>query len=335
VSRDVAIDLGTTTTLVHGLEPGSLLIERSVLAIDRDTGAVVAAGADAWRMIGRAPERVEALRPLSAGSISNFDATATLLESVLGRGRSARRSRLHALVAVPGTMGAVERRAVVEATLAAGARSCRLVAQPPAAALGAGLPVWGPVGSLVVDAGGGSCEISLVAMGGMVVNKALRMGGSDLDASIQDHLRHEHALVIGERTAEAVKEAVGSASPSPELERKAEVAGRDLASGVETSVIVTSGEIREAITAQLRELVSATLECIGDSPPDLVEDVMRRGITLSGGGSLLAGMAVLLADEIGVPVQLSSHPVEAVVRGAARALESGRALESMLLDPDQ
>lgn len=334
MSRDVAIDLGTTTTLVHGLEPGYLLTERSVLAIDRDTGAVVAAGADAWRMIGRAPEQVGAVRPLSAGSISDFDATATLLESVLSSGGSSRRSRLHVLVAVPGTMGAVERRAVVEAALAAGARSCRLIAQPLAAALGAGLPVSEPVGSLVVDAGGGSCEISLVAMGGLVVNTTLRVGGCDLDSSIQDHLRREHALLIGERTAEAVKEAVGSAWPSPEFERKAEVTGRDLASGVETSVIVTSGEIREAITAQLRELVAATLECIGDSPPELVEDVMRRGITLTGGGSLLAGMAVLLADEIGVPVQLSIHPVEAVVRGAARALESKRVLESMILDPE-
>lgn len=191
-----------------------------------------------------------------------------------------------------------------------------------------------PVGSLVVDAGGGSCEISLVAMGGLVVNRTLRLGGCDLDASIQAHLQHEHALVIGERTAEAVKEAVGSAWPSPEFERKAEVTGRDLASGVETSVMVTSGEIREAITAQLGAGRCA-LECIGGSPPELVEDVMRRGITLTGGGSLLAGMAALLADEIGVPVQLSSHPVEAVVQGAARALESKRVLESMLWIPSR
>lgn len=331
MSRALAIDLGTATTLAYERQSGTLLAERSALALDKDTGTVVAAGGDAWRMIGSTPDNVVVVRPLRSGAISDYDVTAKLLELVLARAGAGRWPRPHTLVSVPSALTAVERRAVQEATLAAGARSCRLFPQPLAAGLGAGLPIHEPVGSFVVDLGGGKTEIALMSLGGLVSNTTLEAGGGDLDASIQRYMRDEYALEIGERTAEAVKTTIGSAWPLPGRE-KAEVTGRDVASGFPKSIIVTSGEIREAISEQLSALIVATIACMSASPPELVQDVMSRGITLTGGGSLLAGLDVLLAEETGVPVHLSDRPFESVVRGAGLVLGSKDAPDSLILD---
>lgn len=331
MSRGLAIDLGTATTLVYERQSGALLAERSALALHKDTGAVVAAGGDAWRMIGSTPDNVVVVRPLRSGAISDYDVTAKLLELVLARAGAGRWSRPHTLVSVPSASTAVERRAMKEATLAAGARSCRLFPQPLAAGLGVGLPICEPVGSFVVDLGGGKTQVALMSLGGLVSSTTLETGGFDLDASIQRYVRDEYALEIGERTAEAVKITIGSAWPLPERE-KAEVTGRDLASGFPKSIIVTSGEIREAISEQLRALIVATIACMSASPPELVEDVMSRGITLTGGGSLLTGLDILLAEETGVPVHLSDRPFESVVRGAGRALGSKDVPGSLILD---
>lgn len=331
VSRDLAIDLGTSSTLVYERKSGSLFAEQSVLALNKDTGAVVATGGDAGRMIGSVPDNLAVVRPLCSGAISDLDATAKLLEFVLARAGAGRWSRPHTLVSMPSALTAVERRAMQEATLAAGARSCRLIPTPLAAGLGAGLPIYEPVGSLVIDLGGGTTEVALASLGGLVNNTTLRTGGFDLDASIQRYVRDEYALEIGERTAEAIKTTVGSAWPLPERE-KAEVTGRDLASGFPKTIIVTSGEIREAISEHLSALVLATITCLSTSPPELVQDVMSCGITLTGGGSLLSGLDVLLAEETDVPVHLSDRPFESVVLGVGRALEAKDGLEDLILD---
>ncbi|MDQ3783887.1 MAG: rod shape-determining protein [Actinomycetota bacterium] len=331
MSRDLAIDLGTSTTLVYERQSGTLFSERSVLAVDKDSGAVVAMGRDAWRMIGSTPDNVAVVRPLCSGAISDYDVTAKLLSLVLARAGVGRWSRPHAVVSVPSAATAVERSAMQEAILAAGARSCRLFPQPLAAGLGVGLPIYEPVGSFVVDLGGGTTEVALISVGGLVSNTALKVGGFDLDASIQRYVHDEYALEIGERTAEAIKITVGSAWPLPERE-KAEVTGRDLASGFPKSIMVTSGEIREAMSEHIRALSLATIACLSTSPPELVQDVMSRGITLTGGGSLLAGLDVLLAEETDVPVHLSERPSESVVRGVGRALGSKDALDSLILD---
>ncbi len=331
VSRELAIDLGTSNTRVFERRSRSLFAERSVLALDKGTGAVLATGGDAWRMIGSTPDNVAVVRPLCSGAISDYDTTAKLLELVIARAGAGRWSRPHMVITVPSAGTAVERHAVQQASLAAGARSCRLISKPLAAGLGAGLPIYEPVGSLVIDLGGGTCEISLMSLGGMVNNTTLRIGGFDLDASIQRYVRDEYSLEIGERTAEAVKITVGSAWPLPERE-KAEVTGQDFSSGSPKSIIVTSGEIREAMSEQLQAIVLATIACIGTSPPELVQDVMRRGITLTGGGSLLAGLDVLLAEETDVPVHLSDRPFDSVVLGAGRALVEKDGLASLILD---
>ncbi|MBA3349524.1 MAG: rod shape-determining protein [Actinobacteria bacterium] len=333
MSRYLAIDLGTSTTIVYRRQSGTLLAERSVLALDRGTGAVMATGEDAWRLIGRAPDNVVVVRPLCSGAISDYRATTKLLEFLLARTGAGRWSRPHTLVSVPSALTAVERRAIQEATLEAGARSCRLIPKPLAAGLGAGLPIYEPVGSLVVDLGGGTTEVALMSVGGLVNNTTIRIGGFDLDTSIKRYVRDEYALEVGERTAEAIKITVGSAWPLPERE-KAEITGRDLASGFPKTIIVTSGEIREAISEQLRAIVLATIDCISGSPPELVQDVVTRGITLTGGGSLLGGLDVLLAQETEVPVHRAEQPFESVALGAGRALESAEGLESLLLDTE-
>ncbi len=332
VSRELAIDLGTSNTLVYEQRSGTLLTERSVLALDKGTGTVLAIGGDAWRMIGTAPDNVAVIRPLSSGAISDYDAAVKLLGLVLARAGTGRWFRPNALLTVPGSLTSVERRAMQEAAIAGGARSCRLIPKPLASGLGSGLPISEPVGQLVIDIGGGTSEVALMSLGGLVNNTTLKSGGLDLDASIQRYVRDEYALEIGERTAEAIKTTVGSAWPLPERE-KAEVTGRDLSSGWPKTVILTSGEIREAMFEQIYALVPATTACLSTSPPELVQDVMSRGITLTGGGSLLAGLDILLAEETGVPVHLGDRPLESAVLGAGRALGVEDGLESpMMLD---
>lgn len=331
MARDVAIDLGTANTLVYQRGRGILFAEPTVLALNKETGAVLAMGEEAWHMIGRTPGYIVAVRPLRSGAISDFDVTEKLIRLILQRSGVTRLARPRVLVCVPSALTEVERRAVEEATLSAGARSCYLIEEPMAAAIGAGLPVHEPLGNLVVDVGGGTSEVALISLGGMVTNTPVRVGGFDLDAAITTYLRREYAIAVGERTAERIKIAVGSAWPM-QNEEKAELRGRDLASGLPKNVVITSEEIREAIAEQVRAVVSAVLTCLGASPPDLVQDVLLNGITLTGGGGMLSGMDKLISQESEVPVHVTEQPLECVVMGAGKCLESFDQARSIFLD---
>src|ERR687891_32237 len=288
VGRDLAIDLGTANTLVYARQKGILFSEPTVLALNKETGAVLAMGDEAWKMIGRTPGYIVAVRPLRSGAISDFDITEKLIRLILQRAGVNRFSRPKVLVCVPSALTDVERRAVEEATLSAGARTCHLIEEPIAAAIGAGLPIHEPLGNLVVDVGGGTSEVALISMGGLVTNTAVRIGGFDLDSAIQSYVRREYTIAIGERTAEKIKISIGSAFPMAK-EQQAELRGRDLASGMPKNIIITADEVREAITEQNRSIITAVIECIGSSPPDLVQDVLTNGITLTGGGGGAAG----------------------------------------------
>jgi rod shape-determining protein MreB and related proteins len=288
-------------------------------------------GEEAWHMIGRTPGYIVAVRPLRSGAISDFDVTEKLIRLILQRSGVTRLARPRVLVCVPSALTEVERRAVEEATLSAGARSCYLIEEPMAAAIGAGLPVHEPLGNLVVDVGGGTSEVALISLGGMVTNTPVRVGGFDLDAAITTYLRREYAIAVGERTAERIKIAVGSAWPM-QNEEKAELRGRDLASGLPKNVVITSEEMREAIAEQVRAVVSAVLTCLGASPPDLVQDVLLNGITLTGGGGMLSGLDKLIAQESEVPVHVTEQPLECVVMGAGKCLESFDQARSIFLD---
>jgi rod shape-determining protein MreB and related proteins len=330
VGRDLAIDLGTANTLVYQRQKGILFSEPTVLALNKETGAVLAMGNDAWQMIGRTPGYIVAVRPLRSGAISDFDVTAKLLRLILQRAGVSRLARPKVLVCVPSALTEVERRAVEEATLSAGARTVHLIEEPIAAAIGAALPIHEPVGNFVVDVGGGTSEVALISMGGIVTNAAVRVGGFDLDTAIQNYVRREYTVAIGERTAERIKMSIGSAFPMAH-EQKAELRGRDLATGLPKNILITSEEIREALTEPVRAIVDATVECIGASPPDLVQDVLTNGITLTGGGGLLSGVDMLLSQEAEVPVHITEQPLESVVLGAGKCLEAYDSLKSIFV----
>jgi rod shape-determining protein MreB len=331
VARDIAIDLGTANTLVYQKQKGILFSEPTVLALNKDTGAVLAMGEEAWQMIGRTPGYIVAVRPLRSGAISDFDITEKLIRLILQRSGVTRFSRPRVLVSVASALTEVERRAVEEAALSAGARTCHLIEEPVAAAIGAGLPIHEPLGNLIVDVGGGTTEVALISMGGMVTNTATRVGGFDLDAAIQNYVRREYAIAIGERTSERIKMEIGSAFPLAN-EIKAELRGRDLATGMPKNIVITSEEIREAINEQIRAIVTSVVECIGASPPDLVQDVLTNGITLTGGGAMLKGLDMLLSQQAEVPVHVTEQPLEAVVMGAGKCLEAFDSVRSVLID---
>ncbi|MEA2452841.1 MAG: rod shape-determining protein MreB [Actinomycetota bacterium] len=330
MARDLAIDLGTANTLVYQKQKGILFAEPTVIALNKETGAVLAMGEEAWQMIGRTPGYIVAVRPLRSGAISDFEVTEKLIRLILQRSGVNKFARPKVLICVPSALTEVERRAVEEAALSAGARTCFLIEEPMAAAIGAGLPIHEPLGNLVVDVGGGTSEVALISMGGIVTNTAVRVGGFDLDAAIQNWVRREYTVAIGERTAERIKIAIGSAFPLAQ-EEKAELRGRDLATGLPKTILITSEEIREAIAEPIRTIVTAVVECIGASPPDLVQDVLTHGITLTGGSGMLSGLDMLLSQETEVPVHITEQPLEAVVMGAGRCLEAFGNLKSVLL----
>jgi len=330
VARDLAIDLGTANTLVYQRGKGILFAEPTVIALNKETGDVLAMGDEAWQMIGRTPGYIVAVRPLRSGAISDFDVTEKLIRLILQRSGVNRLSRPRVLVCVPSALTEVERRAVEEATLSAGARSCYLIEEPMAAAIGAGLPIHEPMGNLVVDVGGGTSEVALISLGGIVTNTAVRLGGFDLDGSIQNYIRKEYRLAIGERTAERIKISIASAFPLAD-EKKAELRGRDLATGLPKNIVMSSEEMRSAIDEQVRGIVDATIDCISQSPPDLVQDVLMNGITLTGGGGMLQGLDMLLSQAAEVPVHITDQPLESVVLGAGKCLEAFESAKSVLL----
>src|SRR5580704_15104668 len=330
LSRDLAIDLGTANTLVYAKGRGIVLNEPTVIALDSRTNTVLNMGREAWQMIGRTPGYIVAVRPLRKGAITDFDITQRMIELLLKRAGISRFGRPRVLICVPSAITAVERRAVEEAARAAGANSVSLIEQPTAAAIGAGLPIHQPLGNMVCDIGGGTTETAVISLGGVVALEAIRVGSFDIDATIQAYVRREYGIAIGERTAEEIKIAIGSAWPMDDAV-KAEVRGRDLMSGLPKTVILAPEEVREAIEEQVGAIVDAVVKCLGNSPPELAQDLISQGINLVGGGGLLSGLDQRLSAETSIPVVLVDAPLECVVLGAGKCLEEFDAVKDLFM----
>jgi rod shape-determining protein MreB len=322
VSRALAIDLGTANTLVYVRGRGIQLRQPTVIALNDSSGEILALGDEAYAMIGRTPGHIVAVRPLRGGAISDFDTTARLIRLLLQRVTRGPMGRPKVVVCVPSAITQVERKAVQEAALHAGAKVAYLMEEPMAAAIGAGLPVQEPTGSLIVDVGGGTTEVACISLGGIVASKALRLAGFDLDAAIIQHVRRDYAIVIGERTAEKVKILIGSAVPQPGAEDKLEVRGRELATGLPKTILLTAGEVRQALAEPVSQIVQAVLDTLSAAPPELANDVLDKGIFMTGGSSMLRGLGDRIAQEADVAVHIVDAPLECVALGAGRVIEA-------------
>ena len=321
---DLAIDLGTANTLVSVRGKGIVIREPSVVAIDKNDERILAVGIEAKRMLGRTPGNIVAVRPLKDGVIADFDVTEAMLRYFIDKASEKRypwTPRPRVVVCVPSGVTSVEKRAVFEATIQAGARQAYLIEEPMAAAIGADLPVEEPTGSMVIDIGGGTTEVAVIAMGGIVVSQSIRIAGDEFDQAILTHVRDAYNLAIGERTAEDIKIKVGSAVPLKD-ELDVEVNGRDVITGLPKTVRIESEEIRRALNRPLDEMAKAVKDALDATPPDLASDLMYYGILLTGGGALLRGLDVRLRDETGVSVNVSPTALDNVVNGCARVLEA-------------
>lgn len=317
---DLAIDLGTANTLVFQEGSGIVFNEPTVVAIDAPTGAVLAMGEEAWAMIGRTPAKIVAIRPLRRGAITDYEVTQQMIRLIMRRLGVGRFSRPKVLICVPSAITEVERRAVRDATTSAGARGVFLVEEPMAAAIGAGLPIHEPLGNLIVDVGGGTTEVAMLSMGGIITQRSIRVGGFDMDDAVQLYVRRRYGMAIGERTAERVKISAGSAYPSAEA-ISAVIQGREIATGMPREIDLSPEEIRESLAESVGAIVRAARETLAESDPELGHDILERGIFLTGGGALLHGLDMRIAQECEVPVHLTDQPLETVVLGAGRCLE--------------
>jgi rod shape-determining protein MreB len=320
VARDLAIDLGTANTLVYRQGEGIVFDEPTVVAMNATTGGVEAMGEAAWRMVGGRSGNVIAVRPLRHGVMTEFDITQRMIEFVLRRVGVSRFPKPRVLTCIASESSEVERRAVDEAVRFAGGKGVVLVEQPLAAAIGAGLPIHEPVGNLIVDIGGGTTELAIVSMGGVVSGLSIRVGGFDLDAAIQEHVRSSYGVAVGEKAAEEIKIAIGSAFPVPRG-AVAIVTGRELSSGAPVDIRLSEDEIRQAISAPVGKIVEAARRALAEGPPELTHDVLQTGMFLTGGGGLLRGLDLLLSQECEVPVHLTERPLETVVIGAGAMLD--------------
>jgi rod shape-determining protein MreB and related proteins len=318
--RDMAVDLGTANTLVYVRGRGIVLSEPSVVAIDHATGEVHAVGVEAKRMLGRTPGTISAIRPLKDGVIADFDVTEQMLRHFIHKVHQHRFAHPRVVVCVPSGVTGVEKRAVEEATRNAGARDAYLIEEPMAAAIGAGLPVSEPTGNMIVDVGGGTSEVAVISLGGIVVSVSLRVGGDEMDEAIISHVKREYKLLIGNQTAEEIKLEVGSAFRMKD-EVQAEVRGRDMLTGLPKTVIISSDEIRHALEEPVSQVVDAIKSTLDKTPPELAADIMDRGIVLAGGGALLNGLDERLRHETQMPVQLAESPLTCVAVGSGRSLE--------------
>jgi rod shape-determining protein MreB and related proteins len=318
--RDMAVDLGTANTLVYVRGRGIVLSEPSVVAIDHASGEVHAVGVEAKRMLGRTPGTISAIRPLKDGVIADFDVTEQMLRHFIQKVHQHRFAHPRVVVCVPSGVTGVEKRAVEEATRNAGARDAYLIEEPMAAAIGAGLPVSEPTGNMVVDVGGGTTEVAVISLGGIVVSVSLRLGGDEMDEAIIGHVKREYKLLIGNQTSEEIKLEVGSAFRLKE-EVQAEVRGRDMLTGLPKTVIISSEEVRHALEEPVSQIVDAIKTTLDKTPPELAADIMDRGIVLAGGGALLSGLDERLRHETQMPVQLAESPLTCVAVGSGRSLE--------------
>ena len=320
---DMAIDLGTANTLVSVRGQGIVINEPSVVAIEKQDQRVLAVGADAKEMLGRTPGSIIAMRPLKDGVIADFDVTEAMLRYFISRAQGKRmpwHPKPRVVVCVPSGVTSVEKRAVFEATITAGARQAFLIEEPMAAAVGAGLPVDSPTGSMVVDIGGGTTEVAVISMGGIVNATSIRIAGDAFDAAVVQYAKTHYNIAIGERTAEEIKITIGSAAPLVE-EVDVEVRGRDLLSGLPRTVRIESEDVREALEEPIAKMIQAVKDTLDETPPDLASDLMEYGITLTGGGGMLRGLDERLRAEIGVPVHVSETALINVVEGCAMVLE--------------
>ena len=323
-SKDIGIDLGTANTLVFVKNKGIIIREPSVVAIQTNTKEILAVGEEAKKMIGRTPGNIVAIRPLKDGVIADFDVTENMLKYFIRKAYS-RRSFIHprVVVCVPSGVTAIEERAVEEATIRAGARDnhAHLIEEPMAAAIGADLPVQSPTGSMIVDIGGGTTEVAIISLGGIVTSKSIRIAGDELDESIVQYVKKSYSLMIGERTAEQVKINIGSADKQSK-ERKMDIRGRDLITGLPKTVNISSAEIHEAMREPVISIIDAIKNTLEKTPPELASDIMELGIMLTGGGALLNGLDTLIKRETGMPVQIAENSLDCVALGTGKVLDN-------------
>jgi rod shape-determining protein MreB len=331
IGRDMAVDLGTANTLVYVRGKGIVLNEPSVVAINTNTGGILAVGAEAKKMIGRTPGNIVAIRPLKDGVIADFDTTERMLRYFIQKVHRRRHlAKPRIVVCVPSGITGVEQRAVKDAGYAAGARKVYIIEEPMAAAIGAGLPVHEPTGNMVVDIGGGTTEVAVISLGGIVTSQSIRTGGDELDQAIITYVKKEYSLMLGERTAEEIKMAIGSAFPSPD-EPHAEIRGRDLVSGLPKTIVVSAEEIRKAIEEPVNSIVDAVKTTLDKCPPELSGDIMDRGIVITGGGALLKGLDERLRHETAMPIHLTDRPLDSVAMGSGKCVEEFEALQQVLI----
>jgi rod shape-determining protein MreB len=331
LGRDMAVDLGTANTLVYVRGRGIVLNEPSVVAINTRNGAILAVGSEAKRMIGRTPGHIMAIRPLKDGVIADFDVTEKMLRYFIQAVHKRRfLAKPRVVICVPSGITGVEQRAVEEASIQAGARAAYIIEEPMAAAIGAGLPVHEPAGNMVVDIGGGTTEVAVISLGGIVTSQSIRIGGDELDDSIISYIKKEYSLMLGERTAEEIKMAIGSAFPLPD-EPHAEIRGRDLVSGLPKTIIVSADEIRRAIEEPVNAIIDAVKNTLDKTPPELAADIMDKGIVLTGGGGMLKGLDERLKHETGMPIHITDNPLDSVAIGSGKCLEEFEALKKVLI----
>lgn len=330
LGRDLAIDLGTANTLVYARGQGVVLNEPSVVAIDITDGRPVAVGIEAKRMMGRTPGRIKTIRPLKDGVIADFEVCEKMLRFFIQKVHASRWNKPRMVVCVPSGITGVEQRAVQDAAEYAGARKpVHIIEEPMAAAIGADLPVHEPSGNMIVDIGGGTTEVAVISLGGIVTAQSIRVAGDELDEAVQTYVKKEFSLAIGDRTAEEIKIHMGSAWPLDE-EQTADIRGRDMISGLPRTVPLTTEQVREALAEPLAAIVDAVKTTLDKTPPELAADIMEQGITITGGGALLAGLDVRLAHETGMAIRLAPDPLFSVVIGSGRALENIDAMRGLM-----
>lgn len=336
-SKDIGIDLGTANTLVYMRGKGIIIREPSVVAVDVKMDRVRYVGQEAKDVIGRTPGSIVAVRPLKDGVIADFDMTTSMLQEFIRKalkGRAFAGSRVRVIICIPSGVTAVERRAVKEATQNAGAKRVSIIEEPMSAAIGAGLPVAEPTGSMIVDIGGGTSEVAVISLGGIVTSRSVRVAGDEFDSSIINYIKKKYNLLIGERTAENIKIAIGSAYPYADNEPSMDIKGRNLLNGLPENITVTSEEIREALSEPLSHVIEAIKVTLEKTPPELAADIIDQGIMLAGGGALLKGLDLLIHAETGMPVKVAERPLDCVADGTGKVLENIDKLIDVLTDDD-
>ena len=336
-SKDIGIDLGTANTLVYMRGKGIIIREPSVVAVDVKMDRVRYVGQEAKDVIGRTPGSIVAVRPLKDGVIADFDMTTSMLQEFIRKalkGRAFAGSRVRVIICIPSGVTAVERRAVKEATQNAGAKRVSIIEEPMAAAIGAGLPVADPTGSMIVDIGGGTSEVAVISLGGIVTSRSVRVAGDEFDSSIINYIKKKYNLLIGERTAENIKIAIGSAYPYADNEPSMDIKGRNLLNGLPENITVTSEEIREALSEPLSHVIEAIKVTLEKTPPELAADIIDQGIMLAGGGALLKGLDLLIHAETGMAVKVAERPLDCVADGTGKVLENIDKLIDVLTDDD-